>query len=392
MLRYSKLISNLSYALSRTFQSLGTTQPPVAERAAPEQHCVESQPAVELSLKPDAISSTVTAALEASLGAKQALISRPSRLLAFSVRPSRQNTNDTTPFVPFQVEPTIYLDRFVWHRRCGIDTERSKAIEDDEHQVQEKQRRVEELAQRHKALTLSEGAPVLKLIEQSVVFLRDLTKPAVDDIQDSERREAIERLEALLEATTEEIAVITAQLDREKELLSTLKRRVQEGKAQAFEGDEWRKMPYRLRGVLMSHGSDSWVYLRTDAQDESQSQSFTQRWWRVEGAQVAEVSGGVVLNDRRGDGDQEGAYFLLYERGATEDVSGIATFGGSEGPLIDFVPTNLREQIEQDNELLDSTLLSLADSDRQDAQISSHGEAIQETKDADGDFAMQSLL
>ncbi|CAO1634214.1 unnamed protein product [Parajaminaea phylloscopi] len=347
--------------IQNTFRSVGTTQTPSTEAHDGVQRPTENYHAFELSLEPDDVSRTVTAALEASLAAQQAAIAESAKVLAFTVRPraAPQASSAAIEESGIILEPTIYLDRFMWRRRCGLPPGMLSGALEAKEQIRQSQLRVQSLRERLDKLSQSDGIPIKDLIAQSVEYFKHGAQSRDDPLRQSQQQEAAERLEETLNVVLAETESVSAQLAQEEGGVATLRKDLHTRKDAAFDHEEWRTLSYSLRSVLMSDDGGSWAYVKSGPaaagaavpSATSATPAEDEQWWRIEGGKALPVSQQIVLEDRRGQQGGHGAYFLLYEQDPPSRLKGTS--------ISAYIPHALEEQIEQENELLESTLLSL---------------------------------
>lgn len=358
---------------TRTFHSVGTAQPPSPTATSP----LDDQNAVDLPLEPDTDApTTVTAALAASLASKQASITQASRVLAFSIHqppPSRRAEGSG-----LVAEPTIHLDRFMWQRRCQLDLTAQKARETE---LSLRQSTIDDLKKRRTSLTMHDGLGIMSLISQSIDYLQHKAdvpaslalvlktngngKDSGDAFVDTQRNEAAAALREILTALEEEVKRLDEEITTLGKELAEKRREAQREMSKVFESNEWKTMPYRLRAVLATKGvgmTTSVAYFR----------GVGGTWWKDEGqgevvpvgeeealckpSVAAIADGGDSKTTTTTAAATPTPYYLFYNDAAEDDDA-------APEEEAQLVPSTLREAIEQDNELLESTLLSLGPAD-----------------------------
>lgn len=287
---------------------------------------------MEIHLRPDATSTTVTTALEAALVTAQAFITEPAKILAFPIRSETEPVGPLDQKSIFKLERTIYLDRFLWRRRCGaalIDNS------DNEADLRGYETRIADLERRKGALANHEGHSTLALLRRSIDYFRNksqlISQGNVEELKaegsDSTRKQSIDNTGAKLEAVSSQlkttIETLDAELTRESEARISLKNRMQEERAAFFDKPEWKQCAYGLRAVLVSK------YERpmqgSSAPSPSSTCSFFRTaggWWYSEGGRVERSSEESLLSIGSGQGDFSAkgeAFFLLYDREEEDD-------------------------------------------------------------------------
>lgn len=292
-------------ALKSTFHLLEASCHEI-DRSSGDARPREEQQRTRIRLEPNGIASTVTSALEAALSSKYLAIRRNTKVLALSVHPQSQTLSPSENFMPFKVEPTVYLDRFMWERRIGLTLGQTERLA-----IQRGLAAVETLEKRRRELTYQENASTLDMLRRSIEYFLKICKRDEEPMRASQQAEAVGALQQVLDKLTTEIARIDSAITKEKTKIADLQRKMQEEQEAEFNRPEWRKHPTHLRAVFMNDSTGtSWVY-------------FQHRggWFKSQDGGVDRVESiDVVLKDHRGAESLRGVYFLLYDVDEDEDA------------------------------------------------------------------------
>ncbi|CAO1631878.1 unnamed protein product [Sympodiomycopsis kandeliae] len=288
-----------------------------------------------LTLRPNDVASSVTSAIQAFLDTQNARMVQIPKVLAIDVKAQEQQLAPGQSFVPFQVEPHIFLDRFLVQNRDAVDAVCHTSVA----QVKRLESLIAALEERREQLRKQSGASVVDTLTQAIEYLDLKCQPGDDPIRVESRTEASKKLRALLDGIQTELNSLEGRIATQRSALADLQRQDQERQRLAFDEPNWKRVKYSLRAVIMTEFAEQWVYFKT--QDG---------WWRNFKGLLDKVAEEEVLSDRRGSTSLQGVTFLLYDQ--NEERTG-------SHELKSFVPEILETHIDQDNDLLESTLLSL---------------------------------
>lgn len=151
-------------------------------------------------IRPNDVACTITSALQASLDTQRARFVQMPQLLAIEVRPQEQRLAPGQSYVPLQLEPVIYLDRFLASRSQDVDA----AHKSESGQVQKLQNLIAAIERRRQSITTQNGTPVVETLKQSIEYFDQLCKPGDDPIRAESQAEAASQLKKILVAIESE--------------------------------------------------------------------------------------------------------------------------------------------------------------------------------------------
>ncbi|PWN34212.1 uncharacterized protein FA14DRAFT_70291 [Meira miltonrushii] len=259
---------------------------------------------------------TIYRALYACLAEEKTLYSNPAESLFFSLgRPGLYNPNFASGWQAgggedaessFKVDPFIYLDAFMFHRRNGVQLGLDPA------DVKQRQTRIEELEKYRKAIVMHEGEDVRSNLRASIEYFQSL---CVDDGKDELRtislNEAGPRLEAILAHLEEEVARVDSILIEKKVENERARSAILDDFEKMLEDPEYQTMKYELQAVLVDDGIDNaWAYVC-----QRDDNGGKDKWWRICAGEVKEAYLLDVLNEKNT------INFLVYS--ATEETKRI---------------------------------------------------------------------
>lgn len=315
----AKLQVLYTYALAALPAGQETEQPP-----APQ----EAQPAACITLLHTALDTTVPACLRSKLagaeGMDSLLITQPADVLLFVVRHRQENGE---PLPRFRIDPTVYLDPFLW------ECQRGRRIDEDERwrELEAWETESANLRARIDRLRRPGGAELDPLVTRVV---RHFALPRDDGEVPAERVSIAERLRRIQDVVRGRLAPL------ERAYAEARNRSVQAKTQLIAELDardsapEMRTVGYDLTSVLLAHGTAQWAHVQHHG-----------RWFTVGDGEVHETSEQDVCTDERGAADGDGVYLLCYaRRGAVEARASVLGLPG----VPDF--NALHAAVEQDNQ------------------------------------------
>lgn len=302
-------------------------------------------------------------ALYSCLVDEKTLYSMPAESLFFSLgRPGLYNPNFASGWqtevredaeTSFKVDPTIYLDAFMFHRRNGVQLGLDPA------DVKQRQSRIEELEKYRKAIAIHEGEDVRSNLRASIEYFQSLCiNDGSDPLRTSSLDEAGPRLEAVLAHLEEEIAKVDSILVEEKAEVERARSSILEDFEETLANPEYQTMKYNLQAVLVHDGIDNaWAYVC-----ERDDNSGEDKWWKVCAGEVKQVYLHDVLSETNT------INFLVYS--ATEETKRILaklrSSSDEDGMLVDDDPTKAvppRRSSESNHWLLKQPLIEAIEHD-----------------------------
>lgn len=260
---------------------------------------------------------TIYRALYSLLADDKSLYSLPAESLFFSLgRPGLYNPNFSAGWQPggevedvessFIVDPVIYLDAFMFHRRNGVQ------LGLDPVDIKQRQNRIEELEKYRKAIVMHEGEDIRLNLRASIEYFKSLcVDDGSDPLRTSSVNEASPRLEAILAHLEEEVAKVDSLLVEEKAAVAEARSTILAEFEEMVGDPKYQTMAYTLQAILVDDGIDNasaYVY----QQDDQNGQG---KWWKVCAGEVTQVNKDDVLKGK------DFINFLVYT--ATEETKRI---------------------------------------------------------------------
>ncbi|MCO5585069.1 hypothetical protein L7F22_039001 [Adiantum nelumboides] len=242
---------------------------------------------------------TVYRALYSTLADEKTLYSMPAESLFFSLgRPGLYNPNFAAGWQAngvedvessFTIDPVIFLDAFMFHRRNGVQ------LGLDPVDIKQRQNRIEELEKYKKAIVMHEGEDIRLNLRASIEYFQSL---CVDDGSDSLRTSSLDeagpRLEAILAHLEEEITKVDSLLAEEKAAVEKARSTILAEFEETIANPKYQTMAYNLQAILVDDGiDDAWAYVY-----QQNDQGGEGKWWKICAGEVTQVDQSDVLKEK----------------------------------------------------------------------------------------------
>lgn len=315
----AKLQVLYTYALAALPAGQEAEQPP-----APQ----EAQPAACITLLHTALDATVPACLRSKLagaeGMDSLLITQPADVLLFVVRHRQENGE---PLPRFRIDPTVYLDPFLWEHQRG------RRIDEDERwrEIEAWEAESVNLRTRIDRLRRPGGTELDPLVTRVV---RHFALPRDDGEVPAERVSIAERLRRIQDVVRGRLAPLERAYAEARNRAVQAKTQLNAELDARDSAPEMRTVGYDLTSVLLADGTAQWAHVQHHG-----------RWFTVGDGKVHETSEQAACTDERGAADGDGVYLLCYaRRGAAEARASVLALPGA--PDLGA----LQAAVEQDNQ------------------------------------------